>query len=163
MTRAHASAPIVHDGSCHADAIRWRVLRLLQNLDVPALCDEAGIDPHRLKELLADPRPSAELVAWVARFAGIPVAEVIFGPSAEAGADAQLSVLTATPSTDLMLLLAGRLQTLEARIERAMLALLEVETRMSAAGLKPSDLIPPELIPLYAAFSSERGPAGAPA
>ncbi len=160
MTAAPASVQLAQIGPSLADAIRWRVLLLLQDADVPALCDQAGIDARRLKELLAEARLSAELVALVAQFARVPVAEVMFGHSDESMADSRLATLTAATNTDLLEHLAGRLQTLEARIERALLALMEVEARLSAAGLTPSDLIPPDLIPLYAAITSMPGQVG---
>lgn len=160
MTAAPASVQLTHDGSSLADAIRWRVLLLLQDVDVPVMCESAGIDPRRLKDLLAEPRPSAELVALVARFARVPVAEVMFGHSDESTADSRLASLTAATHTDLLQHFAGRLSTLEGRIERALLALMEVEARLSAAGLTPSDLIPPDLIPLYAPLTAERATSG---
>lgn len=161
MTPLQASVQITQDGSSLADAIRWRILLLLQNLDVPTLCAEAGIDYDRFKELLAEPQPGAELAAHVARFARVPIAEVIYGNSSQARADGDLTVLTVTSNGDLMQQLAGRLQSLEGRIERALLALMEVETRMSAAGLTPSDLVPPELISLYAPLTADYGQGGA--
>jgi hypothetical protein len=155
VTGATASLMLDRNRAGPADAIRWRVLALVRDLDIPALCEEAGLDPQRFSELAVEPHPSAELVGWVARFAGVPVGEVIYGPSSEAGADGVLAALGAASTGDLLEHLAGRLARIDERIERAMLALMELETRLSAAGLAPSDLIPAELIPMYAPLTCD--------
>ncbi len=161
MMPAPVSTPAAGADACDADAIRWRLLRYMQQLDVAAACREAGIDPRRLKDLLADERPSAELAALVARAARVPVAEIIFGPEARR-IDGHIAVGAASPepAADLLRQLAQRLEALQSRVERALLALAEVETKLSAAGVAPSELVPEELKPLYAKFLTE--PAATP-